>query len=233
MDEAPPPYRHRRGPLRLLDRYRRAVAAALAALAAISAVLVLRPPAEPGTEVLVAARDLDAASALSRDDVTSLVLPDRVLPDGALRTEASAPGTDPASGAALAPDPVGLRLNAPVRRGEVLTDARLSDPPALPYGPDLVAVPVRVADPGAVGLLTPGSRVDVLAAAGPGDLGGPPVRAGSAVEVVGDCPVLAVPAEDDRGGEGGALVLIAATPQEARALAGHATTSRLSVTIRG
>ncbi|MEU2972140.1 hypothetical protein ABZ634_09885, partial [Nocardiopsis alba] len=31
----------------------------------------------------------------------------------------------------------------------------------------------------------------------------------------------------------GALILIAATPGEARLLAGHATTSRLSVTIRG
>ncbi|GAA1469659.1 Flp pilus assembly protein CpaB [Nocardiopsis exhalans] len=238
MDKAPPPYRHRRGPLRLLDRYRRAVAAVLAALAAISAVLVLRPPPEPGTEVLVAARDLDAASPLSGDDLTSLLLPDRVVPDGALRPKTTAPEADSAGEAALSPPPgpVGLLLNAPVRRGEVLTDARLSDPPALPYGPDLVAVPVRVADPGAVGLLAPGSRVDVLAATGPGDLGGlggPPARAGPAVEVVGDCPVLAVPAEDDRGGEGGALVLIAATPEEARALAGHATTSRLSVTIRG
>ncbi|WP_344076539.1 Flp pilus assembly protein CpaB, partial [Nocardiopsis metallicus] len=211
-------------------------AAALAGLAAISAVLVLRPPPEPGTEVLVAARDLDAASPLSGEDLTSLLLPDRVVPDGALRPETVAPEADSADKAVPSPGPVGLLLNAPVRRGEVLTDARLSDPPALPYGPDLVAVPVRVADPGAVGLLTPGSRVDVLAATGPGDLGGlggPPVRAGPAVEVVGDCPVLAVPAEDERGGEGGALVLIAATPEEARALAGHATTSRLSVTIRG
>ncbi|WP_017585523.1 CpaB family protein [Nocardiopsis ganjiahuensis] len=218
-----PPYRHRRGPLRLLDRHRRAVAAVLAALAAISAVLVLRPPPEPSTEVLVAARDLDAADPLSEGDLTALVLADRAVPDGALEPQAVSPGKDAA----------GLSLNAPVRRGEVLTDARLSDPPALPYGPDLVAVPVRVADPGAVGLLSPGSRVDVLAATGHEELGGPPSRAGPAVEVVGGRPVLAVPAESDRGGEGGALILIAATPEEARALAGHATTSRLSVTIRG
>ncbi|MEU3022368.1 Flp pilus assembly protein CpaB, partial [Nocardiopsis alba] len=33
--------------------------------------------------------------------------------------------------------------NAPVRAGEVLTDARLRDPPALPYGPGLVARPRR------------------------------------------------------------------------------------------
>lgn len=223
MSNAPPPYRHRRGPLRLLDRYRRAVAAVLTALAAISAVLLLRPPPEPSTEVLVAARDLDAAAPLSEGDLTTLVLPDRSAPDGALSPETVSPG----AGA------VGLLLNAPVRRGEVLTDARLSDPPALPYGPDLVAVPVRVADPGAVGLLSPGSRVDVLAATGQDEFGGPPAGAGPAVEVVEGRPVLAVPAESDRGGEGGALILIAATSEEARALAGHATTSRLSVTIRG
>lgn len=145
MSNAPPPYRHRRGPLRLLDRYRRAVAAVLAALAAISAVLVLRPPPEPSAEVLVAARDLDAAAPLSEGDLTALVLADRSVPDGALSPQA----------VSLEDGAAGLSLNAPVRRGEVLTDARLSDPPALPYGPDLVAVPVRVADPGAVGLLSP------------------------------------------------------------------------------
>lgn len=223
MSDTPLPYRHRRGPLRLLDRYRRAVAAVLTALAAISAVLVLRPPPEPSAEVLVAARDLDAAAPLSEGDLTTQVLSDRSVPDGALSPRA----------VSLEKDAAGLSLNAPVRRGEVLTDARLSDPPARPYGPDLVAVPVRVADPGAVGLLSPGSRVDVLAATGHDEFGGPPSRAGPAVEVVGDRPVLAVPAEGDRGGEGGALLLIAATPEEARALAGHATTSRLSVTIRG
>ena len=212
------PYRHRRGLLRLLDRYRRAVAALLAALAAIAAVMVLRPPPEPATEVLVATRDLDASGPLTEADLAGRTVPDRLLPEGALSPD------DP---------PTGLVPNAPLRAGEVLTDARLGDPPAAPYGPDMVAVPVRVSDPGAVALLSPGSRVDVLAAHAMDDLGGPPARAGPAVEVVGDRPVLGVPAEDGATGEGGALILIAATAEEARALAGHATVSRLSVTIRG
>lgn len=218
MSNPPPPFRLRRGPLRLLDRHRRAIASVLTALAVVCAVLVLRPPPQPEAEVLVAARDLDATAPLSGDDLTPLVMAERSVPDGAL-----APG-DPTSG---------LSLNAPVRRGEVLTDARLSDPPALRYGADMVAVPVRVADPGAVGLLSPGSRVDVLAATGADGFGGPHPGPGHAVEVVGDRPVLAVPAEEGPSGEVGALVLIAATSEEARALAGHATTSRLSVTIRG
>jgi hypothetical protein len=60
-----------------------------------------------------------------------------------------------------------------------------------------------------------------------------PARAGPAAEVVGDRPVLAVPPETGHGGEGGALILIAASPQEARELAGRAVDSRLSITIRG
>ncbi|MBR8742310.1 SAF domain-containing protein [Nocardiopsis sp. MG754419] len=212
------PYRHRRGLLRLLDRYRRPVAAVLTALAAIGAVLVLRPPPEPTTQVWVAARDLDASGPLGESDITGRTLPDRLLPEGVLTPD------DP---------PTGLVPNAPVRAGEVLTDARLGTPPAAPYGPDMVAVPVRVSDPGAVALLSPGSRVDVLAARATDDLGGPPTRAGPAVDVVDDRPVLAVPAEDGVTGEGGALILIAATAEQARVLAGHATGSRLSVTIRG
>ncbi|MFD7366398.1 SAF domain-containing protein [Nocardiopsis alba] len=211
------PYRHRRGLLRLLERYRRLVAALLTALAAICAVLVLRPLPEPVTEVLVAAHDLDASAPLTEADLDTRELPDRLLPEGSLRPGGRAAGLTP---------------NAPVRAGEVLTDARLRDPPALPYGPGLVAVPVRVSDPGAVSLLSPGSRVDVLAARGVDDLSSPSSRPGPATEVVEDRPVLSIP-EEGSGGEGGALILIAATPGEARLLAGHATTSRLSVTIRG
>ncbi|MFE1170059.1 SAF domain-containing protein [Nocardiopsis sp. NPDC058789] len=218
MSHPPPPFRHRRGPLRLLDRHRRAVASVLTALAVVCAVLVLRPPPQPEAEVLVAARDLDPTAPLSGDDLAPVVVAQRSVPDGAL-----SPG-DPTAG---------LTLNAPVRRGEVLTDARLSDPPAARYGADMVAVPVRVADAGVVGLLSPGSRVDVLAATGADEFGGPPSGAGPAVEVVGDRPVLAVPAEEGPSGEVGSLVVIAATSEEARTLAGHAISSRLSVTIRG
>ena len=216
MTDAPPPYRHRRALTRLLDRYRRPVAALLAAAALLSAVLAVRPPPAPTEQVLVAARDLDATAPLTARDLAPRPLPADSVPDGAL-----APGAETA----------GLSLTSPVRRGEVITDARLSDPPARPYGPGLVAVPVRVADPGAVGLLSPGSRVDVLAAGGHDEFA--PARAGPAVEVVSDRPVLALPSESDRGGEGGALILIAATPAEARSLAGHAAASRLSITIRG
>lgn len=215
MAEALPPYRHRRAVHRFLDRHRRPLTALLAACALLSAVLVLRPPPEPGREVLVAARDLDASSPLGGADLSPRRLPESALPEGAMPSDT---------------DVSGRRLSGPVREGEVLTDARLADPPARPYGPGLVAAPVRVADTGTVSLLTPGDRVDVLAASGGDD---PTVaRSGPAVEVVSDRPVLAVPDEDSRGGEGGALVVVAADPEEARALAGSAADSRLSVSIR-
>ncbi|ASU60436.1 SAF domain-containing protein [Nocardiopsis dassonvillei] len=214
---APPPYRHRRALTRLLDRHRRVIAALLAASALLSTVLAVRPAPVPVTRVLVASRDLGAADPLAEGDLTARDLPTGSVPGGALAADTAT---------------AGLRLNAPVRRGEVITDARLADPPARAYGPGLVAVPVRVADPGAVGLLSPGSRVDVLAAGGSDDLA--PARAGPAVEVVSDRPVLALPEEESSGGgEGGALIVVAATPVEARSLAGHAAASRLSITIRG
>ncbi|MCY9785925.1 Flp pilus assembly protein CpaB [Nocardiopsis sp. EMB25] len=209
-------HRHRHTLIRLIDRHRRVIATLFAAVALLSAALVLRPPPGATTEVLVASRDLDPSRPLGEHDLTRRALPAPLVPSGALTS-----GTTTA----------GLLLNAPVRQGEVITDARLSDPPARAYGPDLVAVPVRVADAGAVDLLSPGSRVDVLAATGYGDPHRP--RARPAREVAGDRPVLAVPDEDRRGGESGALLVIAATPGEARALAGHAATSRLSITIRG
>ena len=212
----PPPYRHRHALVRFLDRRRRPLAVLLGATALLSAVLVLRPPPEPADEVLVAAHDLDASTPLTTRDLTSRTLPDSALPEGALT-----PSTEPS----------GRFLNAPVREGEVITDARLSDPPALPYGPGLVAAPVRVADPGTISLLAPGNRVDVLAASGHDELR--LTRAGPATEVVTDRPVLALPPEGDSGGEGGALVLLAVEPEEARALAGHAASARLSITIRG
>ena len=211
-----PPYRHRGALTRFVDRHRRTLAAVLTAAALIAAVLAVRPPAPATVEVLAAARDLDASGPLAADDLAPVSLPAPFVPQGAL-----SPG-DEASGRSL---------NAPVRRGEVITDARLADPPALPYGDGLIAVPVRVADPGAVALLSPGDRVDVLAARGRDEFA--PARAGPATEVVGDRPVLAVPPESGNSGESGALILIAATPQEARELAGRAADSRLSITIRG
>ncbi|MBV2361988.1 SAF domain-containing protein [Streptomonospora nanhaiensis] len=213
---------------RLLARWRRALGAACAALALTGAVLLLRPTPAPTAEVWVAARPLTALEPIAPGDLILRALPAGAVPDGAL--EPSHPT-------------VGRSLSGPVGRGEVITRARLADPPARGHGPGMVAAPLRVPDPGVVDLLHPGSRVDVLAApADPavataadfGGTGGP--AAAPAVTVVEDRPVIAVPDPGSGGGLGGGspggLVLLAVRPDEARALAGHAA-GLLSITIRG
>ncbi|MUL42333.1 Flp pilus assembly protein CpaB [Streptomonospora sp. PA3] len=203
-------------PLRALSRYRRALGAVCAALALTGAVLLLRPPAAPSVEVLVAARSLDALSPLSPGDLAV-----RALPLDAVPQQALGPGDDPA----------GRSLTGPVARGEVITRARIAEPPARGYGPGLVAAPVRLPQALPPRLLHPGSRIDVLAApdADMAGLGGgaPPART-----VVEDRPVITVSEPDAAAGTQGALVVLAVRPDEARALAGHAAASRLSVALR-
>ncbi|MDA0631916.1 flagellar biosynthesis protein FlgA [Nonomuraea sp. MCN248] len=181
--------------LRRWERRRRLIAAVLAALGVLCGYLALRPPAGPA--VLVAARDL-SPGVLRPGDLRSAPMPDP--PDGALRTG----GT-------------GRVLAAPMRRGEPLTDARLLDQLRLP--PGMVATPVRVSDPDTVSLISPGSRIGVLAA---GD-------AQAASLVADDVTVLTIPAAED---DHGALVVLATTLTQAEALAGAQASGHLSITIK-
>jgi Flp pilus assembly protein CpaB len=192
-------------------RYRRVPAALLAAAAMGLALLALRPPAPPTVRLFAAARDLPGGTTLRARDLRLVALPVAAAPDGAVR-----------SGAA------GRVLAGPMRRGEPLTDARLFGAGLLSgYGPEVVATPVRVADAGAVRLLRPGDRVDVLAAAPAPMDDVAPVQAARARLVASAVPVIAVP----RGSQGdqGALVVLATGREQSMALAGAAT--RLSVTI--
>lgn len=136
---------------RAVARRRWLLAAGLAAAAVATALPALAPPPPTGTTVLAAARDLAAGTPLAAGDVVGVLLPDELLPDGAL-----GPGEQVA----------GRLVAGPVRRGEPLTDVRLVGPGllALAGDPDLVAVPVRLADPASAALVRPGDRVDVLGA---------------------------------------------------------------------
>jgi len=180
--------------LRRCGRRRRLFAAALAAVAVMCAFVALRPAAGP--TVLVAARDL-SPGVLRAGDLRSVPLASP--PDGALRTGA-----------------VGRVLAGPMRRGEPLTDVRLLDSLRLP--PGAVATPVRIADPDAVRLISPGSTISVLAA-----------REGEPASVVADeVTVLTIPPTKD---DHGALVVLATTPAQAGALASAQTGGHLSITI--
>ncbi|MDA2809182.1 SAF domain-containing protein [Nocardiopsis sp. RSe5-2] len=206
-----------------LARHRGAVGTLCAAIALAGAVLLLRPVPEGGTEVVAAARDLSPLDPVAAADLEVRTLPADAVPEGALR-----PGEEP----------VGGSLTGPVRRGEVLTDARLADSPAAGYGPGAAAVPVRVADAEAAALVAPGDRVDLVAAppgpseAPPGfapDTGRPPAV------LAEDRPVVAVPDPQDggAGGTGGAVIVVAAEGDEAAALAAASVRGGIALTIRG
>lgn len=203
-----------------LARHRGAVGTLCAAIALAGAVLLLRPAPEGGTEVVAAARDLSPLDPVAAADLEVRTLPADAVPEGALR-----PGEEPVDGA----------LTGPVRRGEVLTDARLADSPAAGYGPGTAAVPVRVADAEAAALVAPGDRVDLVAAP-PGASEAPPGFApgaeGPPAVLAEDRPVVAVP-DPRESGAGGAVIVVAAEGDEAAALAAASVRGGIALTIRG
>lgn len=217
--------------------------AATVLLGLAAAVLSAGPvgTAGPTTRVLVAAHDLAPGMPLGRTDVTTADLPRADVPAGVLR-----PGAHT----------LGERLSAPARRGEPLTDVRLMGPALLrAAGADVVAAPVRIADPGVLGLVHPGDRVDVLAV--PTDpVTGPAADGGDTTDgqatgrqptsgqttggsepdaarvVASDVVILTVPAPSTAIGEDGVLVVLATTHQVAARLAAQSVHSRLSLTVR-
>lgn len=121
-------------------------------------------------------------------------------------------------------------LVGPKRAGIVLTDLDVIGPGLLArYGSGVVAVPVRIADAGSLAFVRVGDRIDLIAAGTVATTGG---ASGATSVVASAVPVLAVaPADATDTGEGGLLV-VAATSATARAIAGAAITSRVSVALR-
>ncbi|MET9321701.1 hypothetical protein ABZX75_16135 [Streptomyces sp. NPDC003038] len=102
--------------------------------------------------------------------------------------------------------------------------SRGSAPPEVkrpPAAVRLVSAPVRIADSGAVRLLRPGDRVDVVAAE----------RAGPPRVVAAGARVAEVPDPDQGAGDGGALVVLSVPRDTARDLVGAGAVTRLAVTL--
>jgi len=202
-----PTRRHRLA--RALRRRRRLVAAVLLALATASAVHAARPAPQPTTAVLTAAHDLPSGHRLAGGDAVLRPLPRAAVPDGAVDA------ASPVAGRALA---------GPVRRGEVLTDARLGGAGLLVgAGPGLMAVPVAVDAALPPGLLAAGDAVAVLA--GPSSSGLDAAPAAGQV-LVRRAQVLVAPHEDAGtgllGGSGGErpVVVLALDDDQAARVAG-------------
>lgn len=174
---------------------RRLLAGLLTAVAVAAGLHTTRaaPPAE--VQVLVAAHDLPAGVVIAVDDVRRVGFAPGSVPEGVAR------------------DPAGRTLAAPLRAGEPLTDVRLVGPALTDGYPGLVAVPVRLPDPGMAGLLRVGDRVDLISADPQGR---------SAETIADDVPVLALPdtpAEVGAAGLTGRLVVVGAQPSEVARIA--------------
>ena len=130
-------------------RYRRLLSAVLVVIGVAMVVARLSPKPAPTTAIVAAARDLPAGAVLTAADLRTIAFPPAVVPFGAT-TELAAV--------------VGSQLSGPLRRGEPLTDVRLTAGVLSRPAAGLVSAPVRLADSQAAQLLQPGQRIDVLAA---------------------------------------------------------------------
>jgi pilus assembly protein CpaB len=191
--------------------------AAAGLLVVLALGLLAAPSVAPaGTPVLVAARDLAPGVALGPADVAVRLLPGELVPAGAF----AEPGVV-----------AGRQVVGGVRAGEALTDVRLLGPVAAVAAagvPDAAGVPVRLADAGVAALLTPGTRVD-LVAAGADDAGA--VAADPALLAPGAVVLAVLPAPERTAGS--APVVVVALPS---ALAARVATVSLreevTVTLR-
>ena len=216
----PPPLPHRRRPfsraLRArLWRARFAVAAVFLGLAAACTVQALSPTDPPTTPVLVAAHALPAGTPLTSADVRIVRFPLAVVPDGAL--------TDP-SAIVDASTAVPMTAGTPVLPG-LLADDDVRGPPGT------VVATVRFADPAVAGLLSPGMRVDVLAATPEGGPGGVVATRALVLPVARRTATPESALGLGSSGDDSVPVLLAVTPAEAPALAGAAASALLSAVV--
>ena len=191
------------------------VAAACLGLAAALTVGELRPAPAVTVDVLVAARDLPAGTALTSADIRTAALE----PAAAIASARAAGHQSVVGRRTAVPVPAGL----PLVPG-VLTGGRLTGPPGT------VVTAVRLADGAVARLLAPGDHVDLLAATAEG---------GPGVTVARAALVLPAPEDTSAGGLLGgsaaasdaAPLMLAVRPEEVAAVAGTAATAQLSVVV--
>jgi Flp pilus assembly protein CpaB len=189
----------------------RRIAAAM--LVAFAAIVALYPQQDrfPGDAVVVAARDLSPGTVVEASQLTMRLLPVDAIPDGATKAPAAV---------------LGRTLAAPVRRGEILTDVRLTGPDlarSVLNNPEMVSVPLRLADPDVATLLHAGATVDVVTV-------GP--EQGEPVMLARGARVLAILQSGSRTGErDGKLVLIGLDSVAATRVAARSISHDLTVTV--
>lgn len=198
---------------RVLAR-RRPLAAIVTAIAVFAVVRALAPAPPATVELLVASADLPSGSVVSGADLVATRADPDMVPDG------------------VADDPVGRILAGAVRRGEALTDVRFVGPDLTAGHDDLVAVPLRLPDPGAVALLTVGDRIDLVATE-PDGSGARVIAAGVTVLALPSGDRESASSELTASGLTGRLIVIGAPQGSIEAISGAAVTEYLSFTFAG
>lgn len=229
---APPPRRARRplpvrpasrGGPRLaswLGRNRRLAIALLLCMAAALTVHQLTPPPADTATALAAARDLPAGTALAAADLAPLRIPPQMVGPGAITEVGEA---------------AGMQLAAPLRKGQLLTDTQLLGPGLLTGSPPgSAAVPLRMADPSSIQLVSPGQLVNVVLTGGNGYNQNTPSEV-----LAASVPVLWTSGQGGKTGqwlgtaETDGLIVVAAAPEQAARLAGASTQGKLFFVLVG
>lgn len=203
-----------------VSRNRRLAVALLLCAAAALTVHQLTPAPVYTVTALAAARDLPSGSAIATSDLAHVQVPPGVLADGFLRDQSEA---------------AGKQLSAPLRKGQLLTDAQLLGPGLLTGSPPgSAAVPVRMADASSIQLVSPGQLVDVVLTAANGFEQQQP-----STVLASGVPVLWTSTKGGQGGqwlgtqETDGLIVVAANAEQAARLAGASTQGKLFFVLVG
>ena len=203
-----------------LGRNRRLAIALLLCLAAAISVHQLTPAPADSVTAVAAARDLPAGASLAASDVAEIQVPPGMVAAGSLRDHAGAEGK---------------QLAAPLRKGQLLTDAQLLGPGLLAgTPPGSAAVPLRMADPSSIQLVSPGQLVNVVLTGANGyDHQAPSEVLATAVPVLWTSGQGGKTGEWLGTGETDGLIVVAADPGQAARLAGASTQGKLFFVLVG
>lgn len=203
-----------------LRRRRRLAIALLLCIAAGLAVHQLTPAPTNTVTVLGAARDLPAGATLAPMDLTELHIPPALVVHGTF--------SEP-------PDLAGKQLASPVLKGQILAATHLLGQGLLAGTAEgSAAVPVRMADPASIQLLSPGQLVNIVKASdtGYGNTTQSEVLAES-VAVLWTSGKGGQSSEWLGSGETEGLVVVAASPSQAEHLAGASSQGKLFFVMVG
>jgi Flp pilus assembly protein CpaB len=188
--------------------------ALLLCIAAGITVHQLTPAPDPTAGALAAARDLPAGKTLEAADMVVLDVPHGLLPRGGFSADSP---------------PRGKQLAVALRQGQLISDAQLLGPGLLAGSPaGSSAVPLRMADPSSIQLVSPGQLINVVLSVGDGF-----DQHGASEVLAAGVPVLWTSTQGGKGavwlgdGESDGLIVVAADADQSRRLAGASTQGKL------